>query len=218
MLNVIFIIVFIVILIYSIIIHEVSHGLVAEYLGDPTARLMKRLTLNPLPHIDPFGSILLPLILIISGSGFLFGWAKPVPFDPYNLKNPRRDAALISLAGPASNLILALIVSVLLRLFIFFNIPFLSTIGSSILPSAIILNISLAVFNFLPISPLDGFKIIGGVLSDQRAKEWYELERYGFIFLLILIITPGLLSTVVGPVINFLSSLLIPGNLAGGII
>lgn len=210
MLNILFFLIFIFILIYSIIIHEVSHGLVADYLGDPTAKLMKRLTLNPLPHIDPIGSILLPLMLIISGSGFLFGWAKPVPFDPYNLKNPRRDAALISLAGPASNLILALIGSILLRLIIIFNFPLINSMGSQILPTLININISLAVFNFLPISPLDGFKIVGGILSDRKAKEWYELERFGFIFLLILIINPGLLNMIVGPFINFLRNLLIP--------
>jgi len=205
-----FLLIYIFILIYSIIIHEVSHGLVADYLGDPTAKLMKRLTLNPLPHIDPIGSILLPLMLIISGSGFLFGWAKPVPFDPFNLKNPRKDAALISLAGPASNLTLALIGSVLLRLVIIFNSSFINSIGLQILPALIYINISLAIFNFLPIHPLDGFKIIGGILSERRAKEWYELERFGFIFLLILIINPGLLNILVGPFINFLRDLLIP--------
>ncbi|OGK21062.1 hypothetical protein A2866_01890 [Candidatus Roizmanbacteria bacterium RIFCSPHIGHO2_01_FULL_39_8] len=207
--------IFIFILIYSIILHEVAHGLVADYLGDPTARLMKRLTLNPFPHIDPIGSILLPLLLIVTGSNFLFGWAKPVPFDPFNLKNPRRDSALISLAGPATNLFIALVGSILMRLLIFIELPVLSTIGMLILPVVIIINISLAVFNLLPIAPLDGFKIVGGILSEHRAKEWYELERYGFIFLMILLISPGLLNIIVGPVINFLRSLLLPGSYGG---
>src|SRR5438552_471045 len=107
-----------VVLIASVIIHEYMHGAVANYLGDPTPRLSGRLTLNPIPHIDLFGSIILPLILFISNAGIIFGWAKPVPIDPFNLKNPRRDTALIALAGPGSNLIIALICSIILKLFI----------------------------------------------------------------------------------------------------
>ncbi len=211
-------IIFIVILIYSIIIHEVAHGFVADYLGDPTARLMKRLTLNPLPHIDPLGSIILPLFLIISHAGFFFGWAKPVPFDPYNLKNPRKDAALISLAGPASNLIIALIAAILVRLLGLFSQSNLSTIGMQILAVTVVLNVNLAIFNLLPIAPLDGFKIVGGILPEEKAREWYQLERYGMIFLLILIFVPGFLYSIIGPVINFITNLLLPIGAAGGII
>ena len=211
-------IIFIVILIYSIIIHEVAHGFVADYLGDPTARLMKRLTLNPLPHIDLLGSIILPLFLIISHAGFFFGWAKPVPFDPYNLKNPRKDAALISLAGPASNLIIALIAAILARLLGLFAQSNLSTIGMQILAVTVVLNVNLAIFNLLPIAPLDGFKIVGGILPEEKAREWYQLERYGMIFLLILIFVPGFLYSIIGPVINFITNLLLPIGAAGGII
>src|SRR5438105_4256363 len=123
----------IIILLFSVILHEYMHGRVAEYLGDPTARLAGRLTLDPRPHIDPVGSILVPLFLIISTGGkFFFAWAKPVPFDPYNLKNPRRDSAIISLAGPATNLLLALLGSILIRLIIVVDQPFLMTIGDAL--------------------------------------------------------------------------------------
>ena len=211
-------IIFIVILIYSIIIHEVSHGWVADQLGDPTARLMKRLTLNPLPHIDPIGSIILPLFLIISHAGFFFGWAKPVPFDPYNLKNPRKDAALISLAGPASNLIIALIAAIIARLLGLFGHSALITIGTQIFAVTVVLNVNLAIFNLLPIAPLDGFKIVGGILSEEKAREWYQLERYGMRFLLTLIFVPGFLYSIIGPAINFVVNLLLPMGAGGGII
>ncbi len=208
-------IVFIIILIFSVILHEISHGYVADHLGDPTARLSGRLTLNPLPHIDLFGSIILPLFLILSHAGFLFGWAKPVPFDPFNLKNPRRDAALISVAGPITNLLIAVISSIVLRLFILFNLPVFITIGSFILVPAIQLNIMLAVFNLLPIAPLDGFKIIGGILPQEQSRQWYGLERYGIIFLLLLLINSAMLNTILGPVINFLLNLLVPTSSLG---
>lgn len=198
--------IFVVLILVTISVHEFAHAKVADELGDPTARLMGRLTLNPLAHIDPIGI----LLLLFIG----FGWGRPVPFDPYNLKNPRRDAALISLAGPASNFIIAIICSIIIRVFTFFGLSFIGAIGQNILPTFIFLNIMLGVFNLLPFSPLDGFKIVGGFLSDSQAREWYGLERYGIFFLLFFIFpivgSKSMLQILISPVINFVSSLLIP--------
>jgi len=195
----------------AITIHEFSHALAADFLGDPTPRLQKRLTLNPKAHLDPFGLLFLFF--------FGFGWGRPVEFDPFNLKNPRRDAAIISLAGPISNLILALILSLLLKLFIFFEIKTLYTIGSLFFVPMIYINVVLAVFNFLPVHPLDGFKIVGGILPEKQAKEWYELEKYGLIFLLMMFFPLGkssMIDLLIRPVVSFLTNLLIP--LPSGII
>jgi len=175
----------------AITIHEFSHAWMADYLGDPTPRLSGRLKLNPLVHLDTFGLLFLFL--------FGFGWGKPVPFDPYNLKNPRRDAALISFAGPVSNFILAVILSLIVKLV---NIPLLAGFFIPV----IYLNIILGVFNLIPINPLDGFKIVGGILNEEQAKEWYQLERYGMIFLLLLIIPFGgssMLDIIIRPIITF---------------
>jgi Zn-dependent protease len=189
----------------TITIHEFSHALAADFLGDPTPRLQKRLTLNPKAHLDPFGLLFLFF--------FGFGWGRPVEFDPFNLKNPRRDAAIVSLAGPISNLILALILSILLKLFIFFKIKFLYAIGSLFFVPMIYLNVVLAVFNFLPVHPLDGFKIVGGVLPEKQAKEWYELEKYGLIFLLMMFFPLGkssMIDLLIRPAVGFLINLLLP--------
>ncbi|MBI2028959.1 site-2 protease family protein [Candidatus Gottesmanbacteria bacterium] len=184
-------------LVIAITVHEFAHALVADRLGDPTPRLQGRLTLNPLSHLDPIGTI---MILLVS-----FGWGKPVQFDPFNLKNPRRDAALISIAGPISNLILATLLSVVIR--------FIPPVAGQILLPVIYLNVLLAVFNLLPIHPLDGFKIVGGLLSENQAREWYSLERYGFIFLILLLLVPvggnSLLFSFLGPVVNFIILLLL---------
>ncbi len=203
---------FFVIFIFSVIIHEYAHGKVANILGDPTAELAGRLTLNPLPHIDPVGSVILPLLLIVSGVNFLFGWAKPVPIDPFNLRNPHKDSALIALAGPAVNLIIALVAALLVR------IPFSSGALDTFLKLLILepiirTNVVLAIFNLIPIAPLDGFKIIGGALPSKQAHEWFDLEKYGMIFLILLIIPFGrtsLLNMVMQPVLQFLFTLLIP--------
>lgn len=200
-------------LLVAIAIHEFSHAFVADYLGDPTPRLQGRLKLNPLVHIDTMGIFFLLL--------FGFGWGKPVEFDPYNLKNPRKDAALISIAGPISNFILALSLSLLLKLFIFLELNFLTTIGILIFLPMIRMNIILGIFNLLPIHPLDGFKIVGGILSEEKAAEWYSLQRYGMIFLLLLIIPIGrtsLLNGILQPAVNFLFNILIPSGMGGRII
>ena len=207
---------YIVVLLFSVIIHEVSHGYVADKLGDPTARLAGRLTLNPKSHIDLFGSIILPLMLILLNTGIVFGWAKPVPFDPFNLKNPRRDSAIISFAGPLSNFIIAIISSILIRVFIFSDIAVL------LFSTIIYLNMILAVFNLLPIHPLDGFKVVGGLLSEKQASDWYQLERYGIIFFLALIFIPignsNMLYIILSPVLEFMLSILLPQGIGAGII
>jgi len=192
-------------LLVAITVHEFSHALIADRLGDPTPQLQGRLTLNPLAHLDLYGTMFLLF--------FGFGWGKPVQFDPYNLHNPRKDAALISLGGPASNFIVAIVSSIILRLLLFFSVPILTTVATVILPSIIYLNIILGVFNLLPIEPLDGFKIVGGLLSEEKAREWYQLARYGIIFLLLLIIPingRSMLSIIMTPIITPLRMLLIP--------
>src|SRR3989338_4707598 len=199
--------VYLIALLVAIAVHEFSHAYAADYLGDPTPRLAGRLKLNPLAHIDGIGL----LFLLFFG----FGWGKPVGFDPYNLKNPRKDAAIISLAGPFSNFILASLLAICLKLILFFELASLQNIAYFIFVPMISLNIVLGVFNLLPIHPLDGFKIVGGVLSDDKAREWYQLERYGMIFLLMLIFPFGrssLLDLIIRPVVSFLLNLLIPAS------
>ncbi len=190
----------IIVLVFSAVIHEVCHGAMADRLGDPTARLAGRLTLNPLKHLDPFGSVLLPLMLALIPGGVVFGWAKPVPFNPYHLKHPDRDGALIAFAGPASNILIAIIFSIFYRL-----------IGSSVLGELfvviVIINVSLAVFNMVPIPPLDGSKILFAFLPNRLAHLREQMERYGmmilvaFIFFGVHIISPiiyGILRVLLG--------------------
>lgn len=197
----------------AIIIHEVSHGLVAERLGDPTARLMGRLTLNPIPHIDILGTIIIPLTLFLIRSPFLFGWAKPVPIDPYNLQHPKKDMALISLAGPLSNFLLAIILSIFLRVLL---VIFPNTNVFSLFFYLIEFNIALAVFNLIPVNPLDGGKILAGILSNSAAKSFNTfMSRFGTIFILLLILPifggNSLVTMVISPVINLFLKILIPG-------
>ena len=194
---------------FAIIVHEVAHGYIADRLGDPTARLSGRLTLNPIPHIDLYGSILLPLTLLLFHSPIMFGWAKPVPFDPYNLKNPKKDSALISLAGPASNLLMALILAIIYRF-----VPNQSL--SALIGEIMVFNVVLAIFNLIPIHPLDGGKILVGILPYKESREYDQfMNRFGMIILIFLIFPlfngASLISPVIYPVINFVINLLIPG-------
>lgn len=170
------------VLIFSIMIHEIAHGAIALKLGDDTAQKLGRLTFNPLKHIDPIGSVFLPLILIFLRSPFLIGWAKPVPYDPRFLKNPKSGAALIALAGPVSNLAIAFIFGMLLRLSLF-------PVGLSILLALIVyINLLLAVFNLVPIPPLDGSKLLFYFIPDRGHQIQRTLEQYGPLLLLLFII------------------------------
>ncbi len=203
--------------IVAITIHEAAHAWMANRLGDPTAKLMGRLSLNPLVHYDPAGTTLLLVTVVLTALGimpFPFGWAKPVQFDPYNLKNPQRDSALISFAGPAVNLIFAALLSILLR---FTSSPFSILSGLPLLVYPfIILNVSLAIFNLIPIHPLDGGKILIGLLPAKSAKgAEIFLNRFGFLILIVLIFPifgEPLLNSIISPLIRIILSILIPGN------
>lgn len=178
-----------VILIFSAILHEVAHGYVADRLGDPTARLSGRLTLNPLPHLDPFMSILLPLLLLISGSPIIFGAAKPVPVDPFNLKEGRKDLALVALAGPLTNIILAVTASLAIKLLIS-NFSLLTSTLYPLLSTIVFYNLLLAVLNLLPIPPLDGSKIFSLVLPEREAAAYLSLGSFGMMILFFLLFFP----------------------------
>lgn len=183
------------ILIFSAILHEIMHGFVAEKLGDPTARLAGRLTLNPLKHIDPFMSVLLPLLLIISGSPVVFGAAKPVPVDPFNLKEGRKDLALVSLAGPLTNVFIAIIASLLIKIIILLSGGFLES-GSIvpiiywILAKIVQLNLLLAIFNLIPIPPLDGSKVFALILPEKEARAYLALGSIGIFIIFFLLLSP----------------------------
>ena len=168
----------ILILVFSVIVHEVSHGLMADALGDPTPRLQGRLTLNPLKHLDPFGSILVPILT--SFAGFTFGWAKPVIYNPYNIKNKRQGELLIALAGPASNLVIAFLCSMFIRYAV---VAGLSSAAIEISIHIVIINIVLAMFNLIPLPPLDGSKVLFVLLPHQYGKLRMTLELYAPIFL-----------------------------------
>lgn len=171
----------IIILLFSVIIHEVAHGSVANMLGDPTAKLAGRLTLNPIKHLDLFGSFFVPLFLIILRSPVLFGWAKPVPVNPYNFKNPRWDEAKVAVAGPAVNILIALVFGMVIR---FFSLPGpLLTIFSII----VILNLILAIFNLVPIPPLDGSHILFTFLPEKFSGFKLFLHQFGIFILLFFI-------------------------------
>jgi len=170
-----------IILFFSVVLHEVAHGLMAERHGDPTARMMGRITLNPMAHIDLVGTIFLPVMtLIISGGRFIFGWAKPVPINPRNLNNPKRDMMWIAIAGPATNFGLALFLALIFRLLAQPN-----TIAEMILFYGVTINLVLAFMNLIPIPPLDGSRILSGLLPDRYSHLMTQLERFGFILLII---------------------------------
>ncbi len=177
------------ILIFSVVIHEVSHGFAALALGDPTAKDAGRLTLNPFKHIDPFGSILLPALSYLLG-GFIFGWAKPVPYNPYNLRNQKWGSALVGAAGPAANISIAVIFGLLIRFLpsLAGGLPGIFIFNFITIASAIaFLNLVLAFFNLVPIPPLDGSKLLFAVLPYQWRGVQFFLEQYGFFLLLIFI-------------------------------
>lgn len=193
----------------SVVVHEVAHGYAALWLGDSTAKYEGRLTINPLKHLDPFGSIILPLLLFLTNAGFIVGWAKPVPFNPYNLRNARWGEALVAVAGPLSNIILALIFGLFLRLALAAGLV-LSTPILKIISIIVIINLVLAIFNLVPIPPLDGSKILFSILPRQALKYRGFLERYGFFIVIIFIIGfGGVLAPVVGELFSLITGLYI---------
>lgn len=193
--------VYIIPLILAITIHEIAHAFIAKKRGDNTAQMMGRLSLNPIHHIDLIGTILFPLIGLLLG-GVIFGWAKPVPINYRNLRNPKQDLFFVSLAGPFSNLLMALLWALILKLSYYFNNYFglplnlMSQAGISI-------NISLMILNLLPILPLDGGRMLYALLPEEYAKKYGETERYGLIILFLLLLIGGL-TYIISPIYNFL--------------
>ena len=193
-------------LLLSVTIHEFSHAFVANKLGDSTAKDLGRLSLNPLVHLDPLGA----LTLLLIG----FGWGKAVPVNYYNLKNPKRDAALISLAGPASNFGMAIGLTTLVKiigLIVSSNtssvLASIMLIMSTFVYPIILYNIILGVFNLIPVEPLDGFKIVNGILPPKLSVQWIQLAPYGFYILILLVVT-GAISAIIYPVVNLFVDLL----------
>ena len=177
--------------IFAITLHEVAHGWVARYLGDGTAYKLGRLSLNPLRHVDPVGTVLVPGMLLAFGGGFLFGWAKPVPVDWRNFRKPRTDMALVAVAGPLSNLAMALGWGLLLKIATGTGAHDGVWLGMALMGRAgLMINISLMVLNLLPLPPLDGSRVLMGVLPAAAAFQYAKIERYGMIILILLVVIP----------------------------
>ena len=204
-------------LMIAVILHEVAHGWVAEKMGDPTARYAGRLTLNPLPHIDPFGTILLPAMFIILGSPVIFGWAKPVPINPMNFHDLRRGTFFVSIAGVVMNISLALLGGLLYHLIkpvLLVSSPFV--VESILFPllvfleKLVLINLILALFNIVPIPPLDGSKALMSFLSFKYWEVFYRYEMYGFLIIALLLFT-GILQSIIYPPLVFLYNLILTG-------
>lgn len=192
----------------AIVFHEVAHGWVAFRLGDPTAARMGRLTLNPISHIDLFGTVILPLLLVIAHAPFLFGYAKPVPVNFQNLRNPKRDMIWVALAGPATNIILALVSYLLLKILVSLDLPRDGSLASTIvipliymLHASARINIVLAVFNTFPIPPLDGGRVLVGLLPEPYSTTVARVEPYGFLIIVVLLMS-HLLDAVLSPLVH----------------
>jgi Zn-dependent protease len=195
-------------LIFAITLHEVAHGYVASLFGDQTARLSGRLSLNPIKHIDPLGTIILPLIML-TFSNFIFGWAKPVPVDERNLHHPRRDMAIVALAGPLSNLLMALFWGLIAKVGIIVSHSGNTWIGEPLTymgGAGILINALLAVLNLIPLPPLDGGKVLAAVLPRRAAYHYNMIEPYGFVILILLLFS-GFLSYIISPAL-FLSDII----------
>lgn len=208
------ILIFAVPIIFAIVFHEIAHGFAAYRFGDPTAKLMGRLKINPLVHVDLFGTIIIPAMLILTNSPFLFGWAKPVPVNFNNLRKPKKHMVLVSLAGPATNFTLALISLLVIKIIymispgIFFNTPESITPISFILrplalmmPISLLANTALGTFNLIPIPPLDGGRIMTGLLPDDLSRKYAKIEPFGFVILVLLMMSGAI--EYIGVAINF---------------
>ena len=180
----------IIVLIFSAIIHEYMHGFAAHQLGDDTAKNAGRLTINPLAHLDWMGSVFLPLILILSGAGFVIGWAKPVPYNPYNLRDKKYGELKVAIAGPLSNLVVAIIFGLILRF-----APFISLTFAGLISAVIYINLLLMIFNLLPIPPLDGSKVLAAFLSDKAKQKYFSISSYGIILVIFVVMLSGWIIT-----------------------
>ncbi len=196
-----------VIFFFAIVIHECAHAWMASRCGDNTARYAGRITLNPLPHIDPIGTIIFPLLLILSRSSFVIGWAKPVPINPYNFNNPRADLVRVGASGPLSNIGLAIASSFMVWIFSYLPMGEIKNSIIIILLFSVLINLLLAVFNLIPIPPLDGSQILSGLLPTHLAVKYEGISRYGFIIIFLLLLT-GLLWAIIIPIVQFLYGLL----------
>lgn len=203
----------------AITLHEAAHGFVAWWMGDPTAKNAGRVTLNPLRHVDPMGTVVLPAMLLLVKAPFLFGWAKPVPVDFYNLPSPRRDMAIVAAAGPGINLVQAYIALLLFHLLPIFGQTVDEWVAQN-LQNAIQINLILCVFNMLPLPPLDGGRVAVGLLPLTLARPLARMERYGMVLLLILLLAVPLalsqfgidwnpLFSLITPVVNWLAESLL---------
>lgn len=192
------------ILLFSIILHEYCHGYIAYRNGDDTAYLMGRLTFNPIKHIDPMGTIFLPCLCYLMHLP-LFGWAKPVPVNFLRLNDPKKDMAKVAFAGPASNLLIVVLSVILFKVLIIANIQ--EALFYKILSYAIQINLLLAIFNLIPVPPLDGSKIIASFLPNRQSLRYLSLERYGMLFIILLVIT-GAFGAIVVPVFKYSLSLI----------